>query len=207
MLHYLVKIIEKNDKDILNVSTDLVPALKAERITMESLTKSLVELQEGLSFTKNMIPSDDRGAMHAFVSEADAKLKDLSAEFQKCKESSSELLRYFGEDQNKPLNEFFGTLARFVAMFECARAECRRLEDAKVSRSASHHLSTVDCFFTNTPFKPPQQQQARKERRSKAKATATKSRATVEVEDPTNFASSRSAVLHEIVARGSSKKV
>jgi len=186
VLQYLVTIIDKNDKDILNVSTDLLPALKAERIMLELLTKSIADLQEGLDSIQNMTDEHCKGntPMKSFVSSADTRLRSLSCDVQKCKQAYADLLTYFGENPKMPLNEFFSTLARFIAMFESARAEVRRLQEAK----------------------------ARKERRNKAAAAAAAkgssiSKRTIPVQDDdptTRLASGRSAVLHEILQRGGS---
>jgi hypothetical protein len=146
----LVTIVEKNDRDILHVSSDLLPALKAERITLDSLAKSIDELKEGLEFTKSV--AGDGTIMTSFCLEADKKLLAVSDKCDQCKQTYADLLAYFGENPKMPLNEFFGTLARFIAMFESARAEVQRLQEAKVNRLAAWQISTLDVILRPHPY-------------------------------------------------------
>jgi len=143
VLHYLVSIIEKNDKEVLNVSEDLLPALKAERIVADALTKSLGDLVKGLerlkmTMAKHTSSETDNEAnlcsMEMFVQQADGELKRLSGELDASKDAFADLLRYFGENQGMAVNEFFSTLTRFIAMFESARADVRRIQDGKARK-------------------------------------------------------------------------
>jgi hypothetical protein len=98
----------------------------------------------------------DGSAMESFTLAADVILVDLSKQFDTCKEATFELFTYFGEEQSKPLNEFFGTLSRFIAMFESARAEVRRKQELKVRASwlqCDNHIwcSTLILKLTSSP--------------------------------------------------------
>lgn len=127
-------IIEKNDKDVLNVSEDLAAVAKAERITFESLSKCLSKLKQDRTFVKETAERCHEGSlMEAFIMLADAVLLDVDAKFETCKNEAAELFKYFGEDQKTPLNEFFGTLCRFIAMFDKAKAEIYKKRDIEVS--------------------------------------------------------------------------
>jgi len=182
VLQYLVMIIEKNDKDILKVCVDLKPAIKAQRVMLESLTKAMNDLRRGLQSIVKSILEEEKGNNNAenssvkmFVMEAKTKLDSLSEECQKCKNDYANLLVYFGENPTMPSNEFFNTISRFITMFENSRSEIRQLQKAK----------------------------ARKEQRRKP---ASKKNGNVEkrvsVVSDNNFYSDRSAVLHAILLRG-----
>lgn len=55
MLHYLVSIVEKNDEDVLKLSEDFGPVMKAaERIAMEMLSQELKEMSNGLGVVKDV---------------------------------------------------------------------------------------------------------------------------------------------------------
>jgi hypothetical protein len=102
-------------------------------MTLDSLTKCLSDLQEGLAFVTKMVAhASDGSAMEGFLLAADIILVDLSKQLDTGKEATFELFTYFGEDQTKSLNEFFGTLSRFIAMFESARAQVRRKQELNV---------------------------------------------------------------------------
>jgi len=156
VLHYLVSVIEKNDKDVLNVKDDLEPAKKAERIVAEGLKKSLADLSNGLDTVNEMgLEEAQRQAkgkgdknlvadvnsvlaqtnIGQFAISADVRLKVLSAELNEAVEACTGLLTYFGEDAVMPSDVFFSTLNGFIAMFGTALEDNRRREKAKARKA------------------------------------------------------------------------
>jgi len=155
VLHYLVSIIEKNDKDVLNIKEDLEPAKKAERIVVEGLKKSLADLSNGLDTVNEMgmeeaqrqakgkgdksLVADVNSVLAQtnigqFAISADVRLKVLSAELDEAVEACTGLLTYFGEDSIMPTDVFFSTLNGFIAMFGTALEDNRRREKAKARK-------------------------------------------------------------------------
>ena len=156
VLHYLVSIIDKNDKDVLNVKEDLEPAKKAERIVVESLKKTLSDLSNGLDTVNEMgmeeaqrqaKGKDDKNMVAdvnsvlaqtnigQFAISADVRLKVLGTELNEAVEACSSLLKYFGEDAVMPSDVFFSTLNGFIAMFGTALEDNRRREKAKARKA------------------------------------------------------------------------
>lgn len=156
VLHYLVSIIENNDKDVLDVKKDLEPAKKAERIVVESLKKSLADLFDGLDTVNEMgMEEAQRQAkgnvdkkivvdvnsvlaqtnIGQFAISADVRLKVLGAELNEAVKACSCLLKYFGEDAVMPSDVFFSTLNGFIAMFGTALEDIRRREKAKARKA------------------------------------------------------------------------
>uniref|UniRef100_A0A7S4VZR6 FH2 domain-containing protein n=1 Tax=Ditylum brightwellii TaxID=49249 RepID=A0A7S4VZR6_9STRA len=67
-----------------------------------------------------------------FAIEADSTLNCVSLMLDNANDTFSDLLNYFGEDEDMPTNVFFTTLNRFLSMFECAREDVDRKDRAKL---------------------------------------------------------------------------
>lgn len=156
VLHYLVSIVSKNDKDVLRLSEDFGPVKAAERVAVDMLSQQLRELSNGIQMVKKMAknyspnqylagdkthdatPEDEllsATPMGKFSLSAESLIKSLTNEFDAAKNSFADLLDFFGEDASLTPEAFFCTINTFVYMFDQANKELKRKEEAKVSIS------------------------------------------------------------------------
>uniref|UniRef100_A0A7S1Y5Q2 FH2 domain-containing protein n=1 Tax=Grammatophora oceanica TaxID=210454 RepID=A0A7S1Y5Q2_9STRA len=113
-------------------------------------------------------------APQSFVQDAEAELKHLSGELRATNDAFADLLKHFGEKPDMSVHNFFSTLTRFIAMFESARADVKRMQETK----------------------------ARRERMAKSKNSTKLSTS----KSSSSSSDGPSAVLNEIIQRGSAKK-
>ncbi len=153
VLHYLVSIVSKNDKDVLRLSEDFGPVKAAERVAVHMISQQLRELSNGIQLVKKMAknyspnqylagdkthdatPEDEllsATPMGKFSLSAESSIKSLTNEFDAAKNNFADLLDFFGEDSSLTPEAFFCTINTFVSMFDQTYKELKRKEEAKV---------------------------------------------------------------------------
>ena len=173
VLHYLVRLVKRNDEELLSVLDDLSHVKEAELVILETLSSeikvlkdeikpihetitvqaerledagelvqmSLQELKEqkttirnidGIAQYNKMDHHTGRTPMERFILRAEAQIDAALAFTESVKRKFSELLDYFGEDENMASNNFFGTMNRFLGEFGKAIEHVNREEKRKV---------------------------------------------------------------------------
>lgn len=134
--------------DIKNIEGDLVKvhataAEEAARLEAAGELKpfSLSDLKELKTsvYTIENVPHFNKVSHHSgrtpmerFALNSHDALKQASKKINKLKKKYQSLLLYFGEDENKPSNEFFGVMRRFIEEFQKACDDVEKMEAAKV---------------------------------------------------------------------------
>eukprot|EP00978_Attheya_sp_CCMP212_P042398 scaffold257793_cov35-Attheya_sp.AAC.1 len=111
---------------------------EVEKMTLEKLAeqKSYVRKIGNLSHYNQVTVNNGRTQMERFTIEADRAVQQLLDTSDHVKKKYTNVLRYFGEDEKMPSNEFFGTINKFVATFDKAvgnyeKREAIRLKEEK----------------------------------------------------------------------------
>jgi len=73
-----------------------------------------------------------RTPMERFALNSQDALKQARSKIKKLKGVYANLLEYFGEDEQMPSNEFFGTMMRFIEEFQEAHDEVEKMEQDRV---------------------------------------------------------------------------
>jgi hypothetical protein len=108
---------------------------EVEKMTLEKLSeqKSYVRKIGNLSHYNQVTVNDGRTQMERFTIEADRAVLQLLDTSDQVKKKYTNVLRYFGEDEKMPSNEFFGTINKFVATFDKAVENYEKREAIRVS--------------------------------------------------------------------------
>lgn len=87
-----------------------------------------------------------RTPMEVFIHKATRDVDKAFKSLDELKKSYSGVLKYFGEDDNMPSNEFFGTLQKFINEFKSASEHVEKIETIKVraSYTVSHQKLSFD---------------------------------------------------------------
>merc|ERR1712071_350203 len=139
VLHYLVTLIKKNDKSVLDFKEELPSIELAEKVALGSVKDETQEfngeLKETSATIKNMLgdicasdntkselkdkdPKDEssekkNGAKHPmeqFLDHAESSIKDAFTRIDAASQKYQRILEYFGEDDKMNSAEFFGTI-------------------------------------------------------------------------------------------------
>jgi hypothetical protein len=105
------------------------------RLTLEELSehKSYPRTVEGVTHFNKMDSERDFTAMERFARASEHELEEASSLERSMKETYSNILKYFGEDEAMISTDFFGTISKFLAAFEAAHQEFLMMEEARVS--------------------------------------------------------------------------
>lgn len=147
LLHYLVRLLNKTDRDLVGFLDDCAHVEAAARLSTQTVMASvttLVQGHDGLVEELQILeqtcvsPQGDRflSSMRDFTATCTAQIKALQAGAAAVQTSLVRLLAYYGEDaaQTKP-EDFFGLVASFGQALMRAEAEVAEL-DAKAKRAA-----------------------------------------------------------------------
>jgi Formin Homology 2 Domain len=93
-----------------------------------------------------------RTPMERFALNSQDALKQASKKIEKLKKKYRRLLLYFGEDDNKPSNEFFGVMRRFIEEFQKACDDVEKMEAAKVSQGHGN-ICPLDHIVASHKFR------------------------------------------------------
>jgi hypothetical protein len=114
--------------------------------------KSYVRKVAGVTHYNKVECENDLTPMERFVQNAQAQLSQAFAKESEMKSIYTGLLRYFGEDESMPSNDFFGIINRFIVEFDSAYAELKLIEAAKVrniSFSFTVHIINLSLWLND----------------------------------------------------------
>ncbi len=178
-MQYLIKVIKKNDPELLDLKSEIASISRAKSVILEGLLgdlksmtseleivrrtaekegerhrgddgkiinpkikMTLAELKEqrtrvreieGIKFYNQMQHDIEYTPMECFVQSADDQLVVAMNEIDEAQKAFESVLNYFGEDEQMPTSDFFGTLFAFFESFETAKDHVERLESIRVS--------------------------------------------------------------------------
>jgi hypothetical protein len=179
VLQYLVRLIKKNDAELLRFKEDVLSVEKAKGMMLDGLIKdvdevkkevesvlksaknagdkqrnpegklinpvirkSLKELKEqktnvrevnGIKFYNQMQHEIELSPMEIFALTAEHKIEIACEQIEVAQQKFLSVLNYFGEDEQMKSSEFFGTLWKFIGLFDGAQDFVERQENLKVS--------------------------------------------------------------------------
>jgi hypothetical protein len=174
VLHYVVKLVKKNDESLLYFENDLGHVIPAESVLLDAIIGDMKVLQNELTEITKIVTKDadsveksgdapkltlaelveqksivqhieeasqkintnshltgrtpmERFSMNAKVAcdQADESINSVQAKY-------ALILGYFGEDENMPTGDFFGTLRRFMTEWKKATKQVENIERKKV---------------------------------------------------------------------------
>ncbi|BGP21424.1 hypothetical protein JCM10295v2_000299 [Rhodotorula toruloides] len=149
LLHYLVRIVAKQDSTLLEFHDDLPHLEAASRIssatamqTVQTLVAGANQVEQELDILREsrVLDGEDRfvQVMEQFVRHVKPAMKALQEHAATIDEELKTLLRYFGEDlaQTKP-EELFDLVAQFAAMLSRARNEVEAADAEATMKQAT----------------------------------------------------------------------
>ena len=150
---------KQNDASLLKTKEDITFIEKVQNLTIDGISSEMEILADELKRITNIaknhvvdiateIINDGDPSVHTstspdeikpvsiktFVDLAVNQIDILSSALDTLKSKYSSLLEYFGEDPKKKSADFFGTLSKFLLMFDCAIQLVENQEKAKVKR-------------------------------------------------------------------------
>lgn len=140
LLHYIIRVCEKQWKDIVKMDEDFPNIKEAAKVNITELEKEINSLRQGLDFIEKEVswhraqgstPPGDRFrlAMNEFLALAKDKLVNMESQFENMKTQFLTLAAMFGEDgKTSQPEDFFGTFDTFIDTLKDAK---RDLENMK----------------------------------------------------------------------------
>jgi len=110
-------------------SGDEVKGVYEKNAIDESETKQKKKSKKSISDTEN---NEALHPMEKFVEHADASIKNAVTQIEKAKENYHLALEYFGEDEKMTTADFFGTIQKFIGLFDTTLELVNRLEAIRV---------------------------------------------------------------------------
>nr|XP_053627199.1 uncharacterized protein LOC128684895 isoform X2 [Cherax quadricarinatus]XP_053627200.1 uncharacterized protein LOC128684895 isoform X2 [Cherax quadricarinatus] len=140
LLHYMIRVCEKQWRDILRLDEDFPNIKEAGKVNITELEKEISSLRQGLDFIEREVtwhrgqgspPPGDRFrlAMNEFTALAKDKFTNLEAQFNFMKSQFENVTALFGEDSKTTQPEdFFGTFDSFIDMFREAKKDLENMK-------------------------------------------------------------------------------
>nr|XP_045619347.1 disheveled-associated activator of morphogenesis 1-like isoform X1 [Procambarus clarkii] len=140
LLHYIVRVCEKQWRDILRLDEDFPNIKEAAKVNITELEKEISGLRQGLDFIEREVtwhrgqgspPPGDRFrlAMNEFTALAKDKFTNMEAQFNLMKTQFESVTTLFGEDSKTTQPEdFFGTFDTFIDMFREAKKDLENMK-------------------------------------------------------------------------------
>jgi hypothetical protein len=137
MLHYLVKVVKKNDPDILDFSNEIATVEVAARSGCDMISGDVAKVRADLTALKKEVDLQQKegitdSALAKFTVEAEERIRAFEEEVGKVANKYEGLLRYFHEDTNTKADHFFDNLSQFCRSFERACLDVENEEKTKV---------------------------------------------------------------------------
>lgn len=112
---------------------------KLRKMTLGELSEQVTVVRQigGLSHYNQIDHITGRTQMERFASRATSIIDNAVDALEDLKKTYVGVLTYFGEDEQMPSNEFFGTMKKFCLEFKSAAEEVEKQEKAKVRYSCS----------------------------------------------------------------------
>jgi hypothetical protein len=99
--------------------------------------KSYARTVAGVTHYNKMECESDLTPMERFVRNSQVTMDEAFTKENEMKRIYSSLLRYFGEDESMPSNDFFGIINKFIVEFDAAHTDLKLIEAAKVRSNSS----------------------------------------------------------------------
>ena len=105
------------------------------KMSVLELSEQRTEIRQisGLPHYNKIDHITGRTPMERFSLRAAALVDSAKGTIDELKTMYSGVLEYFGEDENMPSNEFFGTMRKFILEFNLAAEQVEKMEKARVS--------------------------------------------------------------------------
>jgi hypothetical protein len=105
------------------------------KMSVSELSEQRTEIRQisGLPHYNKIDHITGRTPMERFSLRAAALVDSAKGTIDDLKNMYSGVLHYFGEDENMPSNEFFGTMKKFILEFNLASEQVEKMEKARVS--------------------------------------------------------------------------
>ncbi len=151
-LNEVIKIVTK-DADTYEKSGDVSQLTLAELVEQKSIVQHLGDTSQKVGNGKNLT---GRTQMERFSMNAKVACEQATESMSNVQAKYMLVLGYFGEDEDMPTGDFFGTLRRFMSEWKKATKQVEKIERKKVSEwifgSASptyncHDVSKSNCIL------------------------------------------------------------
>ncbi|ETV96863.1 hypothetical protein, variant [Aphanomyces invadans] len=163
VLHYLVRVLRKNQPHVLEFQTELQHVSLAAREPIESIDQLFSALDSDVKKTadecrrmqQDNAESSVVQSMQASIAASTHQLDALQQRMAAMKHELTTVFEYFGEDPAKKPTEFFLTLSSFCTAFDKAKQEVVAAEEAKQraerSSQAMRPRATTDAAVMLDP--------------------------------------------------------
>ncbi|EQC41966.1 hypothetical protein SDRG_00815 [Saprolegnia diclina VS20] len=158
VLHYLVRVIKKNQPVVLDFAKELEHVPSAAREATEAIDQALSSLSSSvqkLADERDRVKTEGVESLlatyEASVAATEADLSRLRSGVEHMKAQIAAVLEYFGEDPAKKPADFFQTLSSFCQAFEKAKAEVQTADDAKQRADRLLHRRTSSSIDMSIP--------------------------------------------------------
>ncbi|KDO32523.1 hypothetical protein SPRG_03000 [Saprolegnia parasitica CBS 223.65] len=158
VLHYLVRVIKKNQPLVLDFAKELEHVPLAAREATEAIDQALSSLSSSvqkLADERDRVKTEGVESLlatyEASVAATEADLRRLRSGVDHMKAQIAAVLDYFGEDPAKKPADFFQTLSSFCQAFEKAKTEVQTADDAKQRADRLLHRRTSSSIDMTIP--------------------------------------------------------
>ncbi|KAK7013355.1 Dishevelled associated activator of morphogenesis 2, partial [Halocaridina rubra] len=139
LLHYMIRVCEKQWKDIIRLDEDFPNVKEAAKVNITELEKEMSSLRQGLDFIEREVawhraqgstPPGDRFrlAMNEFSALAKDKLVHMESLFENMRSQFETVVAVFGEDTKSAQPEdFFGTFDSFIDTFKDVKKDLENM--------------------------------------------------------------------------------
>ena len=137
----VIKIVTK-DADRIEQSGDVTQLTLAELVEQKSIVQNLGETPHQLGSSSRL---SGRTPMERFSMNAKVACEQALESINSVQTKYILVLGYFGEDEQMPTGDFFGTLRRFMTEWKKATKQVEKIERRKVR--ARIHSATINCVI------------------------------------------------------------
>lgn len=134
-----IKTIEAELKEVHETAAAEAEKLEAEGnlkpLTLQDLKelRTSLHVNESVTHFNRVDHHSGRTPIERFSINCGQAMEQANKSVDRLKEKYANLLDYFGEDEKKPSDEFFGVMRRFIEAFNKAKLQVEQLEKARVS--------------------------------------------------------------------------
>ncbi|XP_022257866.1 FH2 domain-containing protein 1-like isoform X2 [Limulus polyphemus] len=147
LLHYLVEVAEKQDKEMLDFISDMKYLKQCARISFEALEAEFNQLHLGVTKLKEQIEGDDTNLIEhfgKFIQQALKQLEKLDCGLKELRVKASKLAKHFCEDPNVfKVEECLSLFNNFCEKLKSAQKENeeRRKQEERMKQLKQQRLT------------------------------------------------------------------
>ncbi|XP_076340531.1 inverted formin-2-like isoform X2 [Tachypleus tridentatus] len=147
LLHYLVEVAEKQDKEMLDFISDMKYLKQCARISFEALEAEFSQLRLGVTKLKEQIEGDDENLIQhfgKFVQQASKQLEKLDCGLKELRITATKLAKHFCEDPNVfKVEECLSLFNNFCEKLKSAQKENeeRRKQEERMKQIKQQRLT------------------------------------------------------------------